>query len=450
MRYNRRMKTTIKEPVAILGFGVEGQSAYQFLKNQKLTDITICDEKKLADSPTDVKQQFGPSAFENLTNFATILRSPGVRYNLPGIMQARDAGVTVTSMTELTLETASSRTTAVTGSNGKTTTTGMIEAVLKAYYDQNLIVGGNDRKPVLEEVLDKPWPVLLEVSSFQFADLELSPHVSVILNITPNHLDWHENEEDYIHAKRNLIAHQTPNDWAVLNAKDENSAKMAGHAPGQIFWLNKEEGKAWAKWDDDKLIAQFGSETKTILSQSDLTVKTHPDNVLAAVAVSLIHGVSAEVIKKELSEFKGVEHRLEFVREINGVKLYNDSACTTPESVIVATQAFPKGSLILLLGGSTKFADFSFMAHHIAETNTRVYMYGAEGERIQQAMLDEGARNHILKLDTTHDFKKIIEEALGLAKPGDNIVLSPACASFDMFKNSKERGKLFKEIVKSI
>lgn len=450
MRYNRRMKTIIKEPVAILGFGVEGQSAYHFLKNQKLTDITICDEKKLAELPGDVKQQFGPSAFKDLTKFATILRSPGVRYNLPGILEAKDAGITVTSMTELTLETAASRTSAVTGSNGKTTTTAMIDAILHAHYNNEVIVGGNDRKPVLEEALNKSWPVLLEVSSFQFADLQISPHVSVILNITPNHLDWHENEEDYIHAKGNLIAHQTPNDWAVLNAHDENSTKMAEHAPGKIFWLNKEAGKAWVKWDGEKLVAQFGSEQVTVLSQSDLIVKTHPDNVLAAVGVSLIHGVETATIKKVLAEFKGVEHRLEFVREINGVKLYNDSACTTPESAIVATQAFPKGSLILMLGGSTKFADFSFMAHHIADTNTRVYLYGAEGERIQQAMLDESAKNLILKLDTTRDFKQIIKEALSLAKTGDNIVLSPACASFDMFTNSKERGKKFKEIVNNL
>ena len=141
---------------------------------------------------------------------------------------------------------------------------------------------------------------------------------------------------------------------------------------------------------------------------------------------------------------------MEFVREINGVKFYNDSACTTPESAIVATQQFPKGKLILLLGGSTKHSEFSFMAHHIAETNTRVYLYGAEGERIADAMKTEGAENLILHLDTTRDFEKIIKEALSLAKSSDSIVLSPACASFDMFKNSKDRGKKFKEIINNL
>lgn len=444
------MKTVIKAPVAILGFGTEGQSAYRFLKNQNITDITICDEKTSVELPAAVKNHLGPKAFEDLTEFKTVIRSPGVHYNLPSILAARDAGIMVTSMTELTLETASHRLTAVTGSNGKTTTTAMIDAVLHAHYKNEVIVGGNDRQPVLEEALGKVWPVLLEVSSFQFADLKISPHISVILNVTPNHLDWHENEEDYIHAKANLIAHQTPNDWAVLNAADENSTKMADRAPGQIFWINKKESKAWAVWDKDQLVAQFGSTPVTVLSKSDLTVKTHPDNVLAAVAVSLIHGAEPAIIKKALTGFKGVEHRLEFVREINGVKLYNDSSCTTPESAIVATQAFPIGSLILLLGGSTKYADFSFMAHHIKLTKTRAYLYGAEGERIRQALLDDGAKKLVLKLDTTRDFKTIIQNALSMAKPGDNLVLSPACASFDMFKNSKERGKLFKQIVSSL
>lgn len=454
--YNRLMKIHIQSPVAILGFGTEGQSAYEFLRNQNIANITIADEKESIELPDNTKGQLGPSAFKKLKNFHTIIRSPGVRYDLPAILEAKDAGTSVTSMTELTLEAAANRLTAVTGSNGKTTTVGMIDKILRAYYDGEIIVGGNDRKPILKEALTEPWPILLEVSSFQFADLQLSPHISVILNITPNHLDWHENEEEYIHAKRNLIAHQTPNDWAVLNAKNENSAKMADHVPGQIFWLNKKPAnrcggrKAWAKWEGDKLVAQFGTEAKTILSKSDLTVKTHPDNILAAVAVSLLHGVPPETIKKELADFKGVEHRLEFVREIKGVKFFNDSACTTPESAIVATQAFPKGKLILLLGGSTKFADFSFMAHHIALTKTRVYLYGAEGERIQQAMIEEGSKKLILHLDTTRDFEKIIKEALSLAKSGDNIVLSPACASFDMFKNSKERGKFFKLIVNGL
>lgn len=442
------MKTSqIKPPVAILGFGVEGKAAYHFLISQDILDITILDEKEGLEIPEGVKNRLGSGAFEDLKGFETILRSPSVYYKLPAILEARDMGKVVTSMTELTLEAGWERLTAVTGSNGKTTTTTMIDKILTAHYDGKIIVGGNDRKPVLEETLSTEWPVLLEVSSFQFADLTTSPHISVILNITPNHMDWHENEEDYIHAKANLITHQTKDDWAVLNAGNENSHRLAIKAPGKVFWLNEERGKSWAVWRGDKVVARFGEQEFEVLSKKDLFVKTHPDNVLAAVAVSLIHGVSPELIRKELMAFKGVEQRLEFVREIEGVSFYNDSACTTPESVIVALGQFEKGKLILLLGGSSKNSDFSFMAHHISEAKARVYLYGAEGEKIEAAMREEGAEELILHRDETQDFEKIIKHAQSFGKAGDSIVLSPACASFDMFKNSKERGKLFKEMV---
>ena len=298
MRYNHLMKTVIKPPVAILGFGIEGQSALAFLNKQGITDITICDENNMVHPPAHIKSRIGPGALENLTEFQTIIRSPGIHYKRPGLQEARDAACIVTSMTELTLENAAQRLTAITGSNGKTTTTGMIAAILQAHYGSQLIVGGNDRQPVLSEVLAKQGPVLLEVSSFQFADLKQSPHISVILNITPNHLDWHENEADYLNAKSNLIAHQTKSDWAILNAHNQNSAKLSQNAPGRIFWLNKKEGEAWVVWKEEKLMAKFGSEEKVILNKNDLFVKTHPDNLLAAVAVSLIHKVNPDTIKK--------------------------------------------------------------------------------------------------------------------------------------------------------
>ena len=442
------MKTVIKPPVAILGFGVEGQYAFDFLKAQGISDITICDENESLGLPEKTKNRLGPSAFEDLSGFQTIIRSPGVHYNLPAIETVRKEGHIVTSMTELTLEEAADRMTAVTGSNGKTTTVAMLEKILKAHYKDKIIVGGNDRVPTLGEAIKrKKEPVLMEVSSFQFADLEMSPHISAILNITPNHMDWHENLEDYANAKSNLIAHQNHTDWCVLNKNDENSARLGKKTPGRIFWLNVDEGNNWCTWKDGELIARFGEKEMKILNKDDVTVKTHPDNILCAAAVSLIHGVKPALIKKELSKFKGAEHRLEFVKEIKGVKFYNDSACTTPESAKVAIRQFPAGKLILLLGGSSKNADFSFLAHDIIENQVRPYLYGAEGPRIQEAIKAEDEDYPVMAIDESGDFPAIVIRAHEMAEPGDNIVLSPACASFDMFKNAKERGKQFKEIV---
>jgi UDP-N-acetylmuramoylalanine--D-glutamate ligase len=436
------MKIKIESPVAVLGYGVEGKAAVAFLKNQGIKDITVCDENPDTKIPDGLKSKLGSDAFENLEDFKTIIRSPSVRYSDPN---------RVTSMTELALDAGREKITAVTGSNGKTTTVGMLEAILKKHYQNKIIVGGNDRQPVLEEVLAKPdWPVLMEVSSFQFADLHKSPHISAILNITPNHLDWHENLEEYAHAKTNLIAHQKPEDWCVLNAGDENSTKLGSKTPSRIFWLNTDKGNDWVSWKEDKLIAKYKEKEIEILKKEDLNVKTHPDNILCAAAISLIHEVAPEMIKEVLQNFKGVEHRLEFVREINGIKFYNDSACTTPESAKMAIDQFPEGNLILLLGGSSKNGEFSFLAHHIIETDTRVVLYGEEGPRIKKALEDENGEYLILHEDSAGDFESIIKTTLQKAGPNYNIVLSPACASFDMFKNSKDRGKQFKEIVKSL
>lgn len=444
------MNLNLTPPIAILGFGDEGKSALEFLRKQGIPDITICDQKENSNLPEDVKKKLGGKAFENLTEFKTIIRSPGVYYKLPGILEAKEAGCHVTSMTEMTLEISNKRLTAITGSNGKTTTTGMIDAILSKHYDGEIVVGGNDRLPTLQRAIDHPQqPILMEISSFQFADLKISPHIAGILNISPNHLDWHENLEDYINAKGNLIAHQEKDDWCLLNANDENSSKLAQNAPGKIFWVGKKKGDHWAVWEEENLIIKNRESESTIVSKSDLKVKTHPDNVLFAAAVSILHNVEKKLIKEVLSEFPGMPQRLEFIREINGIKFYNDSSCTTPESTAVAINQFPQDQLILLLGGSTKHSDFNFMAQHIVETGTRVYLYGLERERIKEAIGREGGGDLILKLDETKDFLQIIQSAQQLAKPGDNIVLSPACASFDMFKNSKERGRLFTEIVKS-
>jgi UDP-N-acetylmuramoylalanine--D-glutamate ligase len=443
-------KIKIIPPVAILGFGVEGKAALDFCQSQRIEDITICDENNEmpAGEQAPVRLQ---NFFQNLSAFKTIIRSPGIHYRRMEILEAKEAGATITSMTEMILELAKDRITAVTGSNGKTTTTTLLGEMLKAHYNHQIIIGGNDRKPVLQEAMGHSnWPILLEVSSFQFADLKVSPHISAVLNITPNHMDWHENMEDYIHAKQNLIAHQSPNDWAVLNADNENSAKLAENAPGQVFWVNRKAGKAWVVWEDETLLIHFGNEEKTVIQKKDILLKTHSDNILFAAALAAIHEVDPKIIVDTLTNFPGAEHRLEFIRELNGMRFYNDSACTTPESAEVAISQFPEAKLILLLGGSSKNADFRFLAYQVVKNKVRVVLYGEEGRRIKAAIEEEGGDNLIIATNESDDFASVVTNALHAAGSGDNIVLSPACASFDMFKNSKDRGTQFKTIVNQL
>lgn len=444
------MELKIEKPIAILGFGKEGQFAYEFLKKQKIDEIYICDQKPI-EIPKGAKSIIGKDAFKDLKKFKTIIRSPGVHYKLPGILKAKELGANVTSMTEISLEIGKERLTAVTGSNGKTSTVAMAEQILNEHYKGNLIVGGNDRQPTAAQMEeDGKKPVLMEVSSFQFADLKQSPHISAVLNISPNHLDWHENMEDYINAKQNLIAHQNKNDWAILNANNENSAKLSQHAPGNIFWIGEEKGQNYLKWKNGELSGKIAGEEVRILEKKDLKLKTHPDNIAFAAAIGMIHGASKEAIKAGLKKAKGVEHRLEFVKEINDIEFYNDSACTTPESSIVAIRQFEPHELVLMLGGSSKNTDFRFLAGEIVDKKIRVYLYGQEAENLEKALSEESGKELILRKNISKNFSDIVQDVYNLSKKGDKIVLSPACASFDMFKNAKERGREFKEIVNKI
>ncbi|MBU0577785.1 UDP-N-acetylmuramoyl-L-alanine--D-glutamate ligase [Patescibacteria group bacterium] len=437
----------IKPPVAILGYGVEGKAAFAFLQNKGIKSVTVFDENMKSENRSRSDVEFR-SEFKNLTDFNTVIRSPGVHYDRPEIREALDAGVNVTSMTELTLEIAKERITAITGSNGKTTTTALAADILAQHYGDELIVGGNDREPTLQRAISNPeHQILMEVSSFQFADIHMSPHISAVLNITPNHMDWHEDLQDYINAKNNLILHQEKDDWAILNANNENSTNLAKGAPGQIFWIGQKKGKRWAIWKGDNLVIN----KETIINKKDIKVKTHPDTIAFAAAIGKIHEIPNEKIAKAIKKFKGVVHRLEFVRKINGVSFYNDSCCTTPESSEVAIDQFEGEKFILMLGGSSKHSDFSFLAAKIKNHNVRVYLYGKEGKRIKEAIKEAGAEDLILRYNENKDFAEIIEDVFVThSKKGDSIVLSPACASFDMFENAKQRGYQFKEIVENL
>jgi UDP-N-acetylmuramoylalanine--D-glutamate ligase len=431
------MILNLKSPIAILGFGVEGQYAHDFLVKHGYAekDITVLDNKK------------DPDAFKDLSRFATIIRSPGVRLTKE-IQEAVDSGAMLTSMTKLTVEVAAPRLTAITGSNGKTTTTALTEQVLRQKYNDSLIVGGNDRTPILDEALSRPAnPILIEASSFQFMELKESPHISAILNITPNHMDWHKDLEEYIWAKGNLIRHQKPGDWAILNANNENCARLAFTTKGNLFWIGKKQGDNYAIWEDGFLTIKFGESVETILPSTEIAYKTHPENILFAAVIGKLHNVPSEKIAAGIRAFRPVSQRLEFVRSVEGISFYNDSSCTTPESAEVALDQFPHDKLIMMLGGSSKKADFSSLAEAIKKRGVRAYLYGAEGARIFEALEEAGAKDQVMAYNLSKDFKTVIEDVYKRAKKGDIVVLSPACASFDMFKNSKERGKLFSEIV---
>lgn len=445
------MKINLETPIAILGFGTEGQAAFDFLKSQEIENITLCDQNEKMEHIEGVKCHFQKDAFKDLSNFRTIIRSPGIRYDLPSIQQAHEMGCNVTSMTKLTLEIAFDRVTAITGTNGKTTTTALVDQILTAHYGDRLIVGGNDRQPVLQQAIEhEKDPILIEASSFQFEDLKTSPYIAAILNITPNHLDWHDTLEAYITAKSNLLRHQSDSDWAVLNAKDENVTKLATSTPAQVFWIGEKTGNYWAVWEEGYLKLSFDGKEENILHFDQLNIKTHPYNILFSAAIAKLHIVPTTTIEEQIKLFKGVEHRLELVRTVSDIHFYNDSSSTSPESAMAAIDQFLPHKLILMLGGSSKKADFTYLAQKIVKEGVRVYLYGAESQIIKESILTAGGEQLISGESQKNDFRQIVEDVYKMAKPEDAVVLSPACASFDMFRNSKDRGKEFKKIVTTL
>jgi UDP-N-acetylmuramoylalanine--D-glutamate ligase len=445
------MNLNLQSPIAILGFGTEGQDALRFLQGQGIKDVTVCDHKTDLKVPEGVKTRLGKESFTDLSDFRTIIRSPGVRLFDPQVQEAVDSGCFVTSMTKLTLDVAGERVTAITGTNGKTTTTALAGRILAAHYNDKFIEGGNGKKPVLQEALDHPtWPILIEASSFQFHDAKKSPYIAAVTNITPDHQNWHASMEEYIEAKTNILRHQSKSDWAILNANNENSAKLSSATPAQRFWVGQRRGPNWVVWENGQLVLSFDDVIENVIRKDELKYKTHPENSLFAVAIAKLHFVPVSVMAEQMRLFRGVEQRLQFVRTVRGIHFYNDSCATTPEAVMMGINQFDPKKLILLMGGSSKNADFSFLARQIVEKGVRVYLYGQEGKRIQEAILGAGGQNMILAYDQGRDFKKVIESAFRLAKSDDSISLSPACASFDMFKNSKERGYLFDEIISQL
>ncbi len=444
----KKLPFELKPPLAVLGYGAEGRYAVSFLLKNGLGPITVFDQKPQQDVPAGVEFQLCGKDWEPLEAFGTVLRSPGVHYDLPRLRQAKDAGAQVTSLTDLSFQVARSRITAITGSNGKTTTTNLTAHLLSRRYGEKLILGGNDHQPILDRLIQDPdSPAVMEVSSFQFADLRVSPGIAAILNITPNHLDWHENLDDYANAKRNLILHQQPGDWAVLNANDENSAKFAPDVKGNLLWVGQAQGSQWILWKEGKLVAKWEGQKIEFGSREQISLKTHQDNLAFAAGLGLIHGLEPAEIFEGLISFPGTPQRLEYVGQKDGVSFYNDSACTTPESAQVALREFPSGKLIVLLGGSSKNSEFDYLALDLKRHQTRVWLYGAEGDRIRSAIEGQDSKDLILGQDRSGDFEGLVRQAFASAQPEDAVVLSPACASFDLFKNSKDRGAQFKSIV---
>lgn len=377
-----------------------------------------------------------------------IVVSPGVPLAIEPFRRAREAGVKVIGEIELAARFMRGRLIGITGSNGKTTTTTLAGELL-ARAGLPARVGGNIGEPLIS-LVDKSRDdgfTVIELSSFQLEAIErLHLFVSVIINITPDHLDRYDSMDDYVAAKANIFRNQTASDFAVLNADDERVSKMDTLTGARtIFFSRRRELEEGIFLRGPAIFHRAAGAERELISRDEITLRGdhNLENVMSALAIGVACGVSADSARAAVRDFKGVEHRLEFVAEINGVKFYNDSKATNVDAAIKCIEAFD-GGVNVILGGKDKGGDYSPLAPVARARCSNVILIGAAADKIAAAL------QNTRPLRRASTMEEAVEIGLEIGKPGEIVLLAPACASFDMFDNYEHRGRVFKEAVRNL
>ena len=465
--------------VAILGIGTEGLALTDFLfdKAEKITILDKMPEEKIAErlqgeeltqfkrvlADDNMAKVFGENYLDNLSDFDTIFRSPGISACNQKIREAKEAGAEISSQLKLFFDLCPCPIIGVTGTKGKGTTASLISEMLKKQHADNSIqitenrpqvyLAGNIGYPAITLIpeIKEDDIVILELSSFQLMDLEKSPHIAVVTNLSEDHLDYHADVEEYRGAKFNILKYQSKNDFAVLNKKSTFANELLDQIVSTKKYFSSTDSGSDAAVrkieNEDWVILDPENRNIKICRSSDIILfgRHNLENIAAAALVADIMGAGSKEISAAAREFAGLSHRIEFVAEIDGVKYINDSYATNPEPTMAAIRSFlePK---ILILGGSSKGADFSALARIISSSDApAVVLIDPEGQKIKQSLVDNSYKGKVL--EGGKDIKEIVGQAKAEAKPGDVVLMSPACASFGMFKNYKDRGEEFKAAV---
>jgi UDP-N-acetylmuramoylalanine--D-glutamate ligase len=438
--------------VLVVGLGKSGVASALFLKERGAV-VTVTDAK----TPDQLEEEIpllldhgitvetGGHGERTFREKDLIVVSPGVPVDAPPLVQARALGEPVIGEIELAARFFDGTIVAITGSNGKTTTT-TLAGEIAAARGTPTVVGGNIGTPAISLVKEAAdtTTMVLEISSFQLETVQtFHPKIAVILNITPDHLDRHGTFAAYVDAKARIFENQTAQDFAILNADDATCAELGARVKSQLYWFSrKKEVSPGAFVRGDKIIFRDRSGEREIMPVNKIPLKGahNVENVLAAVAVGMLLDCPAEKIRKTVESFKAVEHRIEYVATVRGVEYYNDSKATNVDATIKALESFP-GNIHVILGGKDKGSDYSVLKALLRERVKRVYTIGAAAEKIESQI--KGSADII----AAGTLEAAVKLAAGHAAAGDIVLLAPACASFDQFQNYQHRGKVFKEAV---
>ncbi|MGH9499576.1 MAG: UDP-N-acetylmuramoyl-L-alanine--D-glutamate ligase [Terriglobales bacterium] len=439
--------------VLVVGLGKSGVASALFLKARGAR-VTVSDTKPQDELKNEIPVlldqgiavETGGHGERTFQGQDLIVVSPGVPVDAPPLAQARALGERVIGEIELAAEFFPGKIVAITGSNGKTTTTTLAGEILAA-GGLATVVGGNIGTPAvsLVEQASAGTTAVLEVSSFQLETIQtFRPRIAVVLNVTPDHLDRHRTFAAYTRAKARIFENQHGEDFAVLNSDDPTCVEMADRTQSQVFWFSrKKEVKQGAYVHDGQILFRNSKGQREIMLLSEIPLKGghNVENVLAAVCVGALSGVEPGQIRKAVARFKAVEHRLEYVATVRGVEYFNDSKATNVDATIKALESFP-ANIHLILGGKDKGSDYSVLNDLLRQRVKRVYTIGAAAAKIESQ----------IKADIVHagTLENAIKRAAESAQPGDVVLLAPACASFDQFRSYEHRGQVFKETVKAL
>jgi UDP-N-acetylmuramoylalanine--D-glutamate ligase len=442
--------------VLVVGLGKSGLAAARFLKARGAR-VTVSDARPamlIAELSELLEQGYmveaGSHGLLTFRRQDLIVVSPGVPMSTPELKQVRAMGAHIIGELELGAQYLQGEVVAVTGSNGKTTTTTLIGEILKA-AGRSTLVGGNIGRPVtamVDESTTESWSVL-EVSSFQLETVEtFKPKIALVLNITPDHLDRHGTFEEYAALKARVTEFQTAEDFLILNGEDKDTQMIAAKTKAQIFWFSTRrpiKQGTFVHGESILFVPREGASSERVMPVAEIPLAGahNVENVLAAVCAARLAGVESATIRAAVREFKAVEHRLEFVREVGGVKYYNDSKATNVDATLKAVEAFA-GGIHLILGGKDKGSDYRVLESLLRERVKTVITIGSAAEKIERQL------DGVVKIERAETLKRAVAFAHEAAVAGDTVLLAPACASFDQFENYEQRGRVFKELVASI
>ena len=451
--------------VAIIGLGVSNIPLIEYLHDLK-SIVTVFDSKEfddidktLLDKIVDYGMQFslGKNYLEKLVGFDLIFRSPSCLPNTPELVAEAKRGAIITTEVEMLIELCPGLVIGVTGSDGKTTTTTLIYEILKE-DGYNCFLGGNIGTPLFTKISEMVPEdiVVLELSSFQLMNMKISPKISVITNITPNHLNVHTDMEEYIEAKKAIFKYQEKDNLLILNYDNEITRECAKEAPGEVVFFSSKNkipnGYIYDQEDGKIKVCENGLRKHVFDTRYMKLRGVHNFENACCAIIATKDLVKKESIDKVLTEFKGVEHRLELIKETkNRIKWYNDSVSSSPTRTIAGLNAFALKNIILIAGGYDKQLDYTVLAKPIIDNCKALILLGQTAEKIEKAVLEELKKTRkTLPICNCTSLKQAVEEANHIAVTGDVVLFSPASASFDMFANFAERGRIFKEYVQEI